>query len=126
MRSLKVSETLKESRIARLLARHELELATRAHSLRECVSQATLEVRDAVDSSVDSLARHVGASLLDVTSLTARGIESALRRLRSGAYGECQDCGGRISAARLRALPAAVRCRDCQQELEVSGWPQTA
>ncbi|HKN93676.1 MAG TPA: TraR/DksA C4-type zinc finger protein [Thermoleophilaceae bacterium] len=32
--------------------------------------------------------------------------------------GACVDCGDRISAARLKALPEAERCVSCQRELE--------
>ena len=32
--------------------------------------------------------------------------------------GACADCGDRISAARLKALPDATRCVSCQRELE--------
>ena len=32
--------------------------------------------------------------------------------------GVCADCRGRISAARLRAVPEAVRCVDCQRSFE--------
>jgi Prokaryotic dksA/traR C4-type zinc finger len=32
--------------------------------------------------------------------------------------GVCADCGDRISAARLKALPEAERCVACQRELE--------
>ena len=32
--------------------------------------------------------------------------------------GTCNDCGDRISAARLRALPDAKRCVSCQRALE--------
>jgi RNA polymerase-binding transcription factor DksA len=32
--------------------------------------------------------------------------------------GICVDCGDRISAARLKALPEAERCVSCQRELE--------
>ena len=32
-------------------------------------------------------------------------VEAALRRLREGRYGICEDTGARIPAARLRALP---------------------
>lgn len=30
----------------------------------------------------------------------------------------CADCGERIPAARLAALPRAVRCRGCQEDAE--------
>ena len=32
--------------------------------------------------------------------------------------GTCADCGDRISGARLKALPDAVRCVSCQRQLE--------
>ena len=34
------------------------------------------------------------------------------------AEGTCVDCGDRISAARLKALPDAKRCVSCQRALE--------
>jgi hypothetical protein len=32
--------------------------------------------------------------------------------------GACAECGDRISTARLKALPDAVRCVSCQRQLE--------
>ncbi len=32
--------------------------------------------------------------------------------------GTCAECGDRISSARLKALPDAVRCVSCQRQLE--------
>ncbi|MGI9192358.1 MAG: TraR/DksA family transcriptional regulator [Chitinophagaceae bacterium] len=31
---------------------------------------------------------------------------------------DCIECGERIDPVRIKALPHAVRCIDCQQELE--------
>jgi RNA polymerase-binding protein DksA len=45
-------------------------------------------------------------------------IETALDRVDSGDYGECERCGEDIGAARLRALPTATLCIDCAKELE--------
>jgi DnaK suppressor protein len=41
-------------------------------------------------------------------------IQDALERLSAGQYGHCQECDEFIGTARLRALPFAQRCRDCQ------------
>jgi len=46
-------------------------------------------------------------------------IDQALERLEQGDYGECQDCGEPISEARLKALPWAVYCINCQEKREV-------
>ena len=45
-------------------------------------------------------------------------IQYALERLSNGDYGLCQECDGFIGTARLRALPFAQRCRDCQAHAE--------
>jgi len=45
-----------------------------------------------------------------------RQIEQALRRLESGGYGECTDCGEPISAPRLKALPYTSLCIDCASD----------
>jgi RNA polymerase-binding transcription factor DksA len=37
-----------------------------------------------------------------------------LKRTTTGDYGDCFECGGEIAEARLRPLPFAVRCRDCE------------
>ncbi len=104
--------------LERLLARHEAELSERKHLLRDDIVQEPGEGRDAVESSADNFARDVGAALLEATSRTVQGIEDALRRLKNGVYGTCQDCGEAIPPLRLQALPFAERCRDCQQQYD--------
>jgi DnaK suppressor protein len=51
---------------------------------------------------------------------TLKKIDTALRRIGEGTYGECFECGEKIPEARLRALPFAVRCRDCEDAREVT------
>ena len=45
-------------------------------------------------------------------------VRAALERVQDGSYGACQDCGGDIGLARLKAFPAALRCITCQSKLE--------
>lgn len=45
-------------------------------------------------------------------------IDEALRKIREGTYGVCEDCGDDISAERLKVLPFAIFCRDCQEKRE--------
>jgi len=40
-------------------------------------------------------------------------IDAALRRVDSGKYGLCRDCGKPIAPLRLATLPQAVRCSEC-------------
>ncbi len=44
--------------------------------------------------------------------------ERAYERLAKGAYGVCEDCGEKIAAMRLEALPDSTRCVKCQVEWE--------
>ena len=40
-------------------------------------------------------------------------VEHALRRVKSGDYGECEVCGEAIPVARLEVLPYATMCVTC-------------
>ena len=48
-------------------------------------------------------------------------ISNALKKIEDGSYGRCGECNATIGLARLKALPFAVYCIDCQEELENSG-----
>ena len=41
-------------------------------------------------------------------------IESALARIEQGKYGKCIKCGKKIPEDRLRAIPYALMCIECQ------------
>jgi DnaK suppressor protein len=51
---------------------------------------------------------------------TLHRINEALERLEEGTYGRCFECGEEIEPRRLRALPFAVRCKDCEEAREVA------
>jgi DnaK suppressor protein len=50
----------------------------------------------------------------------AERVELALKRLRSGDYGKCIDCGKDIPAERLEAIPESVRCIEDQARWEAT------
>jgi DnaK suppressor protein len=45
-------------------------------------------------------------------------IDEALRRIAQGVYGKCERCEDDINVERLRAIPFAKLCMDCQSDLE--------
>ena len=104
----------REHTLERLLRQHDAQLHACKRALRDDLPAVPTSGIDEMDQSVDHLARAVETAVLEVSSSAVRGIESALRRLKQGGYGRCADCGQRIAAARLRVLPFAERCRDCQ------------
>jgi DnaK suppressor protein len=78
-------------------------------------------VRDIVDVSDAILQEDIDMALLQMRAETLTRIDEALRRLDAGQYGRCFECGGAIAVERLRALPFAVRCVDCEQKREDHG-----
>ena len=76
-------------------------------------------VDDAESSEVD-IQDDIGFALIQLKTETLKKIDTALRRIERGDYGDCFECGGEIAEARLRALPFAVRCRDCEAAREAS------
>jgi DnaK suppressor protein len=78
------------------------------------------EVFDAVESSEADIQDDIEFALIQMKSETLNKINDALVRLEQGDYGNCFDCGEEIAEKRLRALPFAVRCKDCEEAREVA------
>ena len=76
------------------------------------------EVLDAVESAEADIQEDLEFALVQMKSETLNKINDALARLETGTYGNCFDCGEEIAEKRLRALPFAVRCKDCEQARE--------
>ncbi len=76
-------------------------------------------VLDLEDMSLRDSTAEQQLSLLEARNRTRMMLDTALRRLDDGEYGLCEDCGAKIGAGRLRALPFAKRCLSCQHQAEV-------
>ena len=77
-------------------------------------------VLDEAESSEVDIQDGIEFALIQLKAETLEKIDTALRRIEQGDYGECFECGDEIAPARLRALPFAVRCRDCEAFREVT------
>jgi len=78
------------------------------------------EVLDAVESAEADIQEDLEFALVQMKSETLNKINDALVRLEQGDYGYCFDCGEEIAEKRLRALPFAVRCKDCEEARETA------
>ena len=78
------------------------------------------EVFDAVESSEADIQEDIELALIQMKSETLNKVDDALSRLEHGDYGYCFECGEEIAEKRLRALPFAVRCKDCEEAREVA------
>ena len=78
------------------------------------------EVLDQGESSEVDIQEDIEFALIQMKSETLNKINEALRRLEEGTYGNCFECGDEIAEARLRALPFALRCKDCEEARETA------
>jgi DnaK suppressor protein len=78
------------------------------------------DVLDQGESSEVDIQEDIEFALIQMKSETLTKVNEALRRLEEGTYGNCFECGDEISEARLKALPFAVRCKDCEEARETA------
>ncbi len=69
------------------------------------------EMGDSADT--DSL-----CEIMDVSSSTIEQIDLALEKIQKGTYGNCEACKESIHRARLKYLPFANLCIECQRKQE--------
>ena len=101
-----------------MLRDRQAEIHNKLRSLRQGLPAEVTEVKDAEEQSMEDFVRGMDFALMEMESETLRKIDEALLRLQAGTYGICAECDGKIAEARLRALPFAGLCRDCQEHEE--------
>lgn len=87
------------------------------------IENRTAENTSLADMSVhaaETLHTEIQVALMDRQTQQVVQIQDALARLADGRYGFCEEeeCDAFIGLPRLRALPFAQRCRDCQVHAE--------
>ena len=78
------------------------------------------EVLDPGETSEVDIQEDIEFALIQMKAETLNKINEALARLEEGSYGNCFECGDEIAQPRLRALPFAVRCKDCEEARETA------
>jgi len=101
-----------------MLEERRQEIVDKLRTIREAMPDQRLDVQDAEEQAVTDFAKDMEFALVQMKADTLGRIDEAMRRLEAGSYGECAECGAEIAAARLKALPFAVLCRDCQEQEE--------
>jgi DnaK suppressor protein len=106
-------------------------LVTRRQELQKDIDALLAQHRDnhsdfrensVLDIEDMSLRDSTGAqqiALLESRTKQRNQLDDALRRLDEGTYGICEDCAVPIAQGRLRALPFARRCVECQRQAEL-------
>lgn len=73
---------------------------------------------DLADTASELYTQEFNYSLSEKERDELKLISDALDRIEDGEFGECDECGDKISEPRLKAIPWAPRCIDCQELVE--------
>ncbi len=117
------TKTSRYSELKKMLEERRRELMTEVQGKMRDVRSAEgkdREVLDQGESSEVDIQDDIEFTLIQMKSETLNKVDAALRRVEENTYGNCFECGDEISHARLRALPFAVRCKDCEETRETA------
>jgi DnaK suppressor protein len=99
-----------------ILARLRDERFEKIATFRRDQSEVTLSLAgDEMDVARTTAEVETNASLLERSEDRLRLIDQALARFENGTYGICAECGEDIPLERLKVLPFALLCVDCQR-----------
>jgi RNA polymerase-binding protein DksA len=73
------------------------------------------------DIGSDNFEQEFTLGLIENEEEMLREIDEALERIEDGSYGKCESCGKTIKKTRLKALPHARNCIECQRKEELAG-----
>jgi DnaK suppressor protein len=104
--------------LRRMLEERRTEIHEKLRAIREEVPSYQDEVRDAEEQSVTDFAQEMEFALMEMKAQTLIRIDEALLRVDAGTYGVCDQCEQEIAEARLKAVPFALLCIECQQREE--------
>lgn len=105
---------LKNLRAKLLTARRAIEESLAANQDAAAVVELD-QTRQGRVSRVDALQQQAMAQASQASGRQRLvAIDEALKRIDAGHYGDCEECGEPISAARLEAWPEARQCVECK------------
>ena len=117
------AKTSRYKELKKMLETRRRELMTQVQGKMRDVRADSMKDREVLDqgeSSEVDIQDDIEFALIQMKSETLSKVNEALRRLDENTYGNCFECGDEISEARLRALPFAVRCKDCEEARETA------
>ena len=72
------------------------------------------------DIGSDNFEQEFTLGLIENEEEMLRAMDEALQRIDDGTFGQCQTCGKPIRKTRLKAIPHASLCINCQREEELN------
>ena len=87
--------------------------------LTKTTSEGTApDIGDILDSVSEERTRELDLILTDREKKKLLQIDDALDRIEDDSYGLCEECDVKIPKGRLKVMPFAKYCVECQEKLE--------
>jgi len=119
----KSAEEAKKAALKRTLIKEREQIIEEAKA--EISKYIRGETRQLVDTALDNgdwsvldLSEDISLRQLSTHREKLLKIDEAIGKIDEGTYGKCEDCGEDISVERLKVLPFAIYCVDCQEKRE--------
>jgi RNA polymerase-binding protein DksA len=114
----KFREELLAERLRLQAELQEIEKRTAQFDESERANQISAYEDHPADLASETFEREKDLAIGENVQSMLHKVITALEKIDRGTYGKCDACGRNIKKARLRALPFATLCLDCQARLE--------
>ena len=117
-------EQLKQFRQQLITERNKLasEIRSIAHDTaktpRDASGDLSAYTLHMADMAADTYERELSMNIISSEQALLYQVDDALKRLEEGAFGLCQTCSKAITMSRLKAVPYASLCIECQRAKE--------
>jgi DnaK suppressor protein len=103
-------------KMARQILESQLREAASSRGLSDSIR--IQQLADPVDMAQEAVERDLAVQILDRETALVRRLRSAIDRIQDGSHGICLECEEEISPKRLKAIPWAELCIDCQERAD--------
>lgn len=110
--------TMQHERYKQRLLRMKYDLERRRTILVGAMRQQERPIGEHERHVVPSMAMDNELATEHAEEEISQHVAEALDRMAEGNYGICKNCGRKIVAARLDAIPYAIYCMPCEMQLE--------
>ena len=111
--------TLYRERLLALRARLQGDMTQMEdNALNKNHSKTTSMPTSLAELGSDNFDQELTLSLLGSDKDALNQIDAAIKRIDDGSYGRCETCDGKLSKARLEAIPYAAQCVRCASQQE--------
>ncbi len=101
-----------------LLKEQQEVLRKAAKTLNDEAKVDTNELPDETDQASSEYLQSLALRLRDREKTYLNKVEAALKKIETGEFGICENCGEEISIKRLEARPVTTLCIRCKEDQE--------